>query len=464
MPAEPEDGPRPVPAGIRTGAGGRRLAACRRPVIAAFILLVAGCVGACGPASDRDPAPVESGDDLETEPTESADPDREGGPPVEPTAAEPEAARSEPVEAPRAPSGEAPTVSAPTVRPLDRDPLLRVGVLLPLSGSRAETGRELFRAIEMALFDADSDRIELLPRDTAGDAGTARSAFLELVGDGVGLVIGPLFAWTTEAVVPAGAEHGVPILALSNDVSVADRDAWMLGVHPRGEVRRILRHAAAAPDRRIGLIAPASEYGDEVAEAYRLHVARENQSEVLRYTEDSEPGAVAQQFVDAVPGTASRAGISILIAARGHTLRSLAAELAYRSADPDRVRYLGLSGWRTSDLGGEPALEGGRFADLPEDRFREFAERFRRLHDVPPSRTAALAYDATALAAHLAAAEPGARRARLLAPGGFRGLLGAFRLLPGGTVERRFGVYEIRRGRPSLLEPAPAEFARTPSG
>lgn len=341
---------------------------------------------------------------------------------------------------------------------------LRVGVLLPLSGAYAATGRELFLAAELALFELDATGVELLPRDTASDADMAREAFLELAADGVSLVIGPLFGWTTEAVMPEAGRRGIPILALSNDVSVAGRDAWMLGVHPRGEVRRIIRHVLAAADQRIGLIAPETGYGNAVVEAYRLEVAPHNRSGVVRYSEDSEPGAVVQQFVDGAQGAVNRPVDAILIAARGNALRAMAAELAYRNVAPDRVRYLGLSSWRTSDLQGEPALVGGRFADLPEDSLRQFALRFRRIYRTPPSRTAALAYDAAAVAANLAAVTPDRRPARLLAPQGFRGVLGAFRLLPDGTVERGFDVYEVTRDGYSLLEPAPARFTRAPQG
>ena len=345
-----------------------------------------------------------------------------------------------------------------------RETQLRVGALLPLSGAYAATGRELFQAVEMALFEADAAGVVLLPRDTASDADTARAAFAELAADGVSLVIGPLFAWTAEAVVPEAGRRGIPVLALSNDISVAGRDAWMLGVHPGGEVRRIIRHVLATSNQRVGLIAPETGYGDAVVEAYQLEVAPQNRSGVIRYGENSEPGAVVQQFVDGAQGAVNRAGDAILIAARGNALRAMAAELAYRNVAPDQVRYLGLSSWRTSDLQGEPALVGGRFADLPEDSFRQFAIRFRRIYGTPPSRTAALAYDAAAVAANLAAVSPDRRPARLQAPQGFRGLLGAFRLLPDGTVERGFDVYEVKRDGYSLLEPAPVRFARPPPG
>ncbi len=454
--------------------------------IAACILLCACLASACGPASDGGPAPVEPGPGSDIQ--EAVDAADEARNDSEAAAAAADAGEREPsspdggelVGEPAAdddPPADStqfaalPPAPDPKGRPTDsadpstaRDTRLRVGVLLPLSGAYAATGRELFQAAEMALFEVDATGVELLPRDTASDADTARAAFLELAAEGVNLVVGPLFAWTTEAVVPEAVRRGFPILALSNDISVADHNAWILGVHPRGEVRRILRHVLEKPGQRVGLIAPETGYGNAVVEAYQLEVAPRNRSGLTRYSEDSEPSAVVQQFVDSVPGAVNRAGDAILIAARGHALRAMAAELAYRNVSPERVRYLGLSSWRTSNLQGEPALVGGRFADLPEDSFRQFAVRFQRIHGTPPSRTATLAYDATAVAANLAAVDRNRRLARLQAPQGFRGLLGAFRLLPDGTVERGFDVYEVKRDGYSLLEPAPARFARAPEG
>ncbi len=445
--------------------------------VAASMLIVAGCVSACGPSSDGGPAPVEPGvsSDVQEVP-EPAEGAQGGGAQEEPTTdvSESDPAAPDAIQVAGIPpadedasttatgAGAPPQDVAPG--PIARDAVLRVGVLLPLSGAYAATGRELFQAVEMALFEVDADRVELLPRDTASDAEIARAAFLELAAEGASLVIGPLFAWTTGAVVPEAVNRGIPVLGLSNDISVAEREAWMLGVHPRGEVHRILGHAIEEPGQRVGLIVPESEYGAAVAEAYQLAVPPRNRSALIRYNDDSEPSDVAQQFVDTVTGSANRPGDAILIAARGNALRAIAAELAYRDVAPDQVRYLGLSSWRTSDLQGEPALEGGRFADLSDEAFRQFAERFRRIYGTSPSRTAALAYDASAVAANLAGVEPGTRIARLQTPQGFRGLLGAFRLLTDGAVERGLNVYEVRRDGYSLLERAPARFAPAPQG
>lgn len=468
----PAEAPR---AGWLHAVPGQRSAGQRIGPAAACILLCVCLASACGPTSGGGPAPVESGSSSDVQ--ETADATRDDSEAAAAGAGEPDAPSPGGDENAGAPAADSTQIAAlpPATDPEARPPgiadpstaratQLRVGLLLPLSGAYAATGRELFQAAEMALFEADAAEVELLPRDTASDADTARAAFLELAADGVSLVIGPLFAWTTEAVVPEAGRRGIPILALSNDVSVAGRDAWMLGVHPGGEVRRIIRHVLATSNQRVGLIAPETGYGNAVVKAYQREVAPQNRSGVIRYGEDSEPSAVVQQFVDSAQGVVDRAGDAILIAARGNALRAMAAELAYRNVAPDRVRYLGLSSWRTSDLQGEPALVGGRFADLPEDSFRQFAVRFQRLYGTPPSRTAALAYDAAAVAAILATVGPDRRPATLLAPQGYRGLLGAFRLLPDGTVERSFGVYEVTRGGYSLLEPAPVRFARTPQG
>lgn len=341
---------------------------------------------------------------------------------------------------------------------------LEVGVLLPLSGAYASVGQELLNAIELALFEVDADHVVLLPRDTASNSDAALAAFLGAVSDGADVVVGPLFAWTTAAIAPEARARGIPILSLSNDTSLAGDGAWMLGVHPSGEVRRALDYALDQPGRRVGLIAPISAYGDAIVDAYRSHLPPANQSGLARYGGEISAGSAVETFVKNAPGGARRAGDTILIAARGNDLRALAAELAYRNVAPDQIRYLGLSSWRTSDIQGEPALEGGRFVDLADSQFERFAGRFARTYGSQPSRTAALAYDVTAVAANMARVHASERTVWLQAPQGFDGLLGTFRLLPDGTVERGFAVYEVTRDGYRLSEPAPARFGALPEG
>ena len=447
----------------------------RGPVTASAVLLCACLITACLPSDDdRELPPVVPGESevLDSPEPPEEEPGSEGD--LEETGTEkPEEIPSEQDGSGTA-AGEPGTdqlqggAGTPPVMPADEPATeanpLEVGVLLPLSGAYASVGQELLNAIELALFEVDADHVVLLPRDTASDGDAAVAAFLGAVDDGADVVVGPLFAWTTAAVAPEATARGIPILSLSNDTSLAGDGAWMLGVHPSGEVRRALDYALDQPGRRVGLIAPISAYGDAIVDAYRSQLPPANQSGLARYGSEISAGSAVETFLKNAPGGARRAGDAVLIAARGNDLRALAAELAYRNVAPDQVRYLGLSSWRSSDIKGEPALEGGRFVDLADSQFERFASRFARIYGRQPSRTAALAYDVTAIAANMARVHASGRTAWLQAQQGFDGLLGAFRLLPDGTVERGFAVYEVTRDGYRLSEPAPARFGALPEG
>ena len=81
------------------------------------------------------------------------------------------------------------------------DGVIRVGLLVPLSGEYASLGREIRRSIEMALFKINNPKIEILFLDTKGGETAGNAAMTGLNSD-VDIFIGPLF---TDAVTQARA-------------------------------------------------------------------------------------------------------------------------------------------------------------------------------------------------------------------------------------------------------------------
>ena len=102
------------------------------------------------------------------------------------------------------------------------DGVVRVGLLVPLSGKYAALGIEIRRSVEMALFTFNNPKIELLFLDTKGGDGAGTAAMTGIEND-VDIFIGPLF---TDAVIQARAvtdyvangQKKPPMLLLSNNV------------------------------------------------------------------------------------------------------------------------------------------------------------------------------------------------------------------------------------------------------
>ena len=71
--------------------------------------------------------------------------------------------------------------------------ILKIGVLLPLSGEFKNIGESFLKAIDLALYDIANQNINIYPKDSKGTALGAYKAARELEADGIEIVIGPIF-------------------------------------------------------------------------------------------------------------------------------------------------------------------------------------------------------------------------------------------------------------------------------
>jgi branched-chain amino acid transport system substrate-binding protein len=126
----------------------------------------------------------------------------------------------------------------------------RVAVLVPLSGPNAGVGTSIANAAQLALLDTGGERIRITVYDTA-KAGAAAAAD-QAVAEGNGLFLGPLLADDVRAVAPSRGGAGVPVIAFSNDVSVAGDGVYLMGFTPGQSISRVVSYARSRGLNRFG--------------------------------------------------------------------------------------------------------------------------------------------------------------------------------------------------------------------
>lgn len=336
---------------------------------------------------------------------------------------------------------------------------LKVGLLLPLSGARADVGQALQNAAQLAVFDDNSAAIELMPRDTGDSPQQALEAFKQLADSGVQLVVGPLFAPQVAAVKTEALRRKVAVLALSNDTKVAGSGIYVLGFAPQDQVSRVTGLACAQNSRRFAALLPDSAYGALVAQSLQQAVERCGGANLTlkRYAAGTaqlgrqlEELAQQRQMLD-----------TLFLAEAPAALRNTAFPSAL---DGRHTRLLGTALWAEEGAGrAVPALIGGWYA-APEggDRAR-FQRQYQQAYAAPAPAIASLAYDAVALAAALQKRGIKPDNSALTSPSGFMGVDGAFRLRADGTAERAFAVNRVAFGGRDILDPAPTSFAPVPT-
>ena len=75
---------------------------------------------------------------------------------------------------------------------LENEKILKIGVLLPLSGKFQDIGESFLKAIQLALYDISNENIKIYPKDSKGNALNTYQAAKEFE-NGDKIVIGPIF-------------------------------------------------------------------------------------------------------------------------------------------------------------------------------------------------------------------------------------------------------------------------------
>ena len=338
---------------------------------------------------------------------------------------------------------------------------VRVALLLPLSGPRAEIGRSLLDAALLAQFSFADGSFVLMPFDTAGSAAGGARAARSAVAAGAGLIIGPVFSEVVAAAAPAALEAGVNMLAFSNDSAVARPGVYLAGLLPETQIARIVRYALRQGLRRFAALLPAGAFGQRVGDALGTALAGTGGRLVVTHRFGAGAGE-ARKAVRAL--SVARDGSlrfeALVVAAAGDRLSEVAAQLGYFDLDAAQVRFLGFARWSSPRTGQEPALVGSWFAGVPPARAAEFRKSFEDMFGSQPHPLAAAAYDMTALAAIRA---PAARQApfdrdMLTDAAGFAGAGGVFRFLANGKSEHLLEIREVGPRGSRVLEPAGRAF------
>lgn len=384
-------------------------------------------------------------------------------------------------------------------RPEGEAPVVKVALLLPLTGPAANAGQMMLQAAQLALFDAGEQRLVLMPKDTRSTLEGAQEAARAAAADGAALVLGPLFGAHVQTVAGVMRPLGVPVIAFSNDRTVAGGGAAILGLTPETELRRMLAFARLQGLTQIAAFLPDSTFGYLVADRLlelapesavtverishypagsdasdeallqaarefasynerQLELERERERLEARGDEISKRALARLEKLDTLGDPPYQA---VLLAEPSNRLAAVAPLLAFYDVDPTIIQFMGLSNWYAPDLGTEPTLVGGWFSHPEPTAYEQLLKRYTDTYEAEAGWLAALAYDAVAVAADAAGGAPDSGRinsARLLSPSGYAAYAGPFRITDDGTTDRLLSVLQVEAEGLAVLDPAPPAF------
>jgi ABC-type branched-subunit amino acid transport system substrate-binding protein len=371
----------------------------------------------------------------------------------------------------------------PTAAPPGRG----VALLAPLTGPNAERGAALANAAKLALQSPGSPPLDV--RDTGGTPDGAASAAQQAIAGGAGLIIGPLTSGETAGAARVARPAGVPILAFTTDPAQAQPGVWTLGITPGQQVRRLAGAVAAQGKTRIAALLPQTDFGQAMAAALgqAASAAGAGAPDIHTYPAGNPQAAVrelaaygsrvsplmgeirAARAEHDAQGRERAAQLSrqdvppppfdaLLLADAGGSLTTVVGLLQGYEVGPPAVRILGPALWAAPAARGGADLTGAWYAAPDPAARANFTQSYQAQFATPAPGLADFAYDAASIA-RVVAQSGGYTVAALCRPDGFTGVDGVFVLQPDGTVRRGLALFEVQRGGPSMIEPAPASLS-----
>ena len=116
---------------------------------------------------------------------------------------------------------------------LEDSNVLKVGVLLPLSGKFQDIGESFLKAIQLALYDIANKNIKIYPKDSKGNALSTYLSAKEFEEQGIKIVIGPIFYESLERL---GEINKITFISLTNKTSGIPKNTIAFGINIESQI------------------------------------------------------------------------------------------------------------------------------------------------------------------------------------------------------------------------------------
>ncbi len=337
---------------------------------------------------------------------------------------------------------------------------VRVTLLVPASmgGGAGAVGKQLRNAAKLAVRDFGSGRLQLVIKDTKGQAAQTASAVAQARDEGSSLVLGPLLSANVSSASSVANPSNIPLIAFSSDTARAGSGTYLLSFAPEADITRTLNYGISRGGTRVVALLPNNAYGAIVERTLRRTYDASGTGQVvsiIKYAGNSRAIEAAAKSA-AVPLATANA---LYIPEGGQVPSLVLKSIISAGGNLTGKQVMGSGQWDGISLANS-SLNGAIFAGADKRNFENFSSRYRSTYGSAPTVTAALGYDAVSLAAQLISRNqnnPFTAQA-IQSRAGFNGATGIFRFKSNGQLERGQVVNQVQSGKKVIASPAPNNF------
>ena len=351
----------------------------------------------------------------------------------------------------------------------ENEKILKIGVLLPLSGKFQDIGQSFLKAIQLALFDIGNENIKIYPKDSKANALDAYLSAKEFEKLGIKVVIGPIFYESLERL---NEINSITFISLTNKTQKIPKNTIAFGINIISQIDVLKKYFDEIEVSNTLLLSPKSQFTSQAEiianselKFYKVFAyntsAKKITGEIKKITNYQERKKDLERRIDILEKsdlykdkkeleeleqkhTLGKVNFdSVLVIDFGERLKSVLTSFMFSDVSSNEVNFFTLNQWFDETFFNENALQNLHFPAIDFDNLKKFKKKYLDTFGEEPSQVSILAYDALGLIYYCwfnnnAQFKPD----QLYNKNGFKGLHGEF-IIKDNLSKHQLKIYKV---------------------
>ena len=306
----------------------------------------------------------------------------------------------------------------------ESEKILKVGVLLPLSGEFQGIGESFLKAIQLALYDISNENIKIYPKDSKGNALNSYQSAKEFEEQGIKIVIGPIFYESLERL---GEINKITFISLTNKTKEIPKNVIAFGINIESQINALKKYFDEIKVSKTLLLSPNSKFiyqsesvaKKDVLKFYRIYSYDTNPKkmtgEIEKMTKYNERKKDLERRIKILEKsdlfkdknelkkleqmhTLGEINFdSVVVLDFGERLKGVLSSFMFFDVSSDEVSFFTINQWFDETFFNENAMQNLHFPSINFKNFKKFNKKFLKTYNEEAHKVSILAYDALGL-------------------------------------------------------------------
>ena len=350
---------------------------------------------------------------------------------------------------------------------------IKIGLLVPLSGDNAEIGKQIIKATRLALKDINSNKIEILPKDTYSNPKKTLSSAIELSNQGINLVIGPVFY---ENLIYLNEVKNLTFLSFTNKTLGLPKNVISTGINSTSQLNTIKKFIKQNEIKKTIFLIPNLNYDLEIKNGIKqskvktfkqyfyeieptkltkqiekitnYEIRKQNLlDEITRLEKSEDPNK--EKKIKSLEKKYTIGNVnfdSVVIADFDESLKSVITSLLYTDVSPKKKYFITFNQWFDESLLNETNSQPIYYPSINKKNLEKFEKKFFGQFGENPNHISLLSYDLVGLIYYLSLKNNFKEIHKAFnVKNSFKGKIGIFDIKE-NKINHRLNFYKIEEG------------------